>query len=30
MARAHLYTKDYDHLWRKLKEQSVRTLEARF
>jgi hypothetical protein len=30
MARAHLCTNDYDHMWKKLKEQSVRALEARF
>jgi hypothetical protein len=30
MARAHLGTKDCDHMWEKLKEQSVRALEARF
>jgi hypothetical protein len=30
MARAHLCTSDYDHMWKKLKEQSVRALEARF
>jgi hypothetical protein len=30
MTRAHLCTNDYDHMWKKLKEQSVRALEARF
>jgi hypothetical protein len=30
MARAPLCTNDYDHMWKKLKEQSVRALEARF
>jgi hypothetical protein len=30
MARAHLCTNDCDHMWKKLKEKSIRTLEARF
>jgi hypothetical protein len=30
MARAHLCTNDCDHIWKKLKEKSVRALEARF
>jgi hypothetical protein len=30
MARAHLCTNDYDHMWEKLKEQGVRALEVRF
>jgi chromosome segregation ATPase len=30
MARAHLCTNDYDHMWKKLKGQSVRALETRF
>jgi hypothetical protein len=30
MARAHLCTNDCDHMWKKLKEQGVRALEARF
>jgi hypothetical protein len=30
MARAHLGAKDYDHMWKKLKEQKCRALETRF
>jgi hypothetical protein len=30
MARAHLCTNDCDHMWKKLKQKSIRTLEARF
>jgi hypothetical protein len=30
MARAHLCTNDCDHMWKKLKEKSIRTLETRF
>jgi hypothetical protein len=28
MAMAHLYTNDCDHMWKKLKEKSIRTLET--
>jgi hypothetical protein len=30
MAMAHLCTNDCDHMWKKLKEKSIRTLEAMF
>jgi hypothetical protein len=30
MARAHLCSNDYDHMWKKLKEKSIRTLETKF
>jgi hypothetical protein len=30
MARAHLCTNDCDHMRKKLKGESIRTLEARF
>jgi hypothetical protein len=29
MARAHLCSNDCDHMWKKLKEKSIRTLETR-
>ena len=28
MAMAHLYNNDCDHMWKKLKEKSIRTLET--
>jgi hypothetical protein len=30
MARAHLCFNNCDHMWKKLKEKSTRTLETRF
>jgi hypothetical protein len=30
MVRAHLCSNDYDHMWKKLKEKSIRTLETKF
>jgi hypothetical protein len=30
MARAHLDTMDYDHMWKNLRSKSIRTLETRF
>jgi hypothetical protein len=30
MAMGHLYTNDCDHMWKKLKEKSIRTLETMF
>jgi hypothetical protein len=30
MARAHLGTKGYDHMWKNLRSKSMRALETRF
>jgi hypothetical protein len=30
MARAHLGTKDYDHMWKNLRSKGIRALETRF
>jgi hypothetical protein len=30
MARAHLGTKGYDHMWKNLRSKSIRALETRF
>jgi hypothetical protein len=30
MARAHLGTKNYDHMWKNLRSKGIRALETRF
>jgi hypothetical protein len=30
MAKAHLDTKDYDHMWKNLRSKGIRALETRF
>jgi hypothetical protein len=30
MARAHLGTKDYDHMWKNLRSKGIRALETGF